>query len=280
MVCFYFGGDSVNWLALSFSDEGKLVSEGSLLWCFKEMGKQKLKRMREEPERPDQVAGVCHYWVKHKRRYCKLGVCVNDNKFCVNHSVADDPNNGKRVPCPLDPSHSVYEGNMKKHLYRCNKAKLKQRQEALPFFSQNLNTAAVDETKQPVLKLTDFSQDELNSLVARIEEVVKLFLEQSKVNIVELNEALLPPARKFTSDKQEKHHKQQEAILNHMERFGLKQGAFEDHTCFVEMGGKLTVAFLVVRANLSLPASKGGLSVALNNRIGDLKNCTNVLIGL
>lgn len=43
-------------------------------------------------------------------------------KYCSEHMIHDNDQEGKkkRVPCPLDPTHTVWEYNLKKHVKKCN----------------------------------------------------------------------------------------------------------------------------------------------------------------
>ncbi|CAO3620882.1 unnamed protein product [Mucor hiemalis] len=59
------------------------------------------------PTRPQQ----CHFYVLRKRRYCGLPARKTLN-YCGEHSVASPDNgadNRKRIPCPYDNSHTIFE---------------------------------------------------------------------------------------------------------------------------------------------------------------------------
>lgn len=46
---------------------------------------------------------------------------------------------GKRIPCPIDPSHEVYESRLQKHLKICPAATRKQDDVALPYYKEKIN---------------------------------------------------------------------------------------------------------------------------------------------
>ena len=59
---------------------------------------------------PEHVAkGLCSFYLQQKRRFCKFE-CKKGNTMCPVHD------GDKRIPCPLDPSHSIYEKDLEKHL--------------------------------------------------------------------------------------------------------------------------------------------------------------------
>ncbi|SCU98104.1 LADA_0H10616g1_1 [Lachancea dasiensis] len=71
----------------------------------------------------------CKFYLQHKRRHCgmtrKAGL-----DYCSEHLNTlrqQDPNlaavKGRRIACPIDPRHSVWEKDVTRHLRRCNTAK-------------------------------------------------------------------------------------------------------------------------------------------------------------
>ena len=69
------------------------------------------------------VEGGCHFYIPKKNRYCKM-VPGKNQKYCgehiMNESGNDLPANKLRVPCPIDPSHTCFQNQLKKHLAICN----------------------------------------------------------------------------------------------------------------------------------------------------------------
>lgn len=113
----------------------------------------------------------CRSFMPNKRRFCRSSNLVPPPPhssheggkaiYCGNHVHLYDadvasPNNsgigsrgddsekkmgkkGKRIPCPIDPSHEVYESRLEKHLKICPAATRKQDDTALPYYQENIN---------------------------------------------------------------------------------------------------------------------------------------------
>lgn len=54
----------------------------------------------------------------------------------------------KRVVCPIDPSHTVYEDKLQKHIRICNKTKKEDERSNCPYFSPNLNCGNIESPKE------------------------------------------------------------------------------------------------------------------------------------
>eukprot|EP00071_Canis_lupus_P042845 XP_022276402.1 tRNA:m(4)X modification enzyme TRM13 homolog [Canis lupus familiaris] len=64
--------------------------------------------------------GRCSYYVEKKKRFCRMVVAAG-RRFCGEHAgAAEEENARKRILCPLDPKHTVYEDQLAKHLKKCN----------------------------------------------------------------------------------------------------------------------------------------------------------------
>ena len=88
---------------------------------------------------------ACTLWLPRKSRYCHFAK-VGGFEFCAHHLAsrgdADDAKCGKRIPCPLDPTHSVFERDLARHLKKCPKAREAREEEALPGFARDVNAGA------------------------------------------------------------------------------------------------------------------------------------------
>ena len=69
------------------------------------------------------VEGGCHFYIPKKNRYCKM-VPGKNQRYCGEHIMNESgdqvPANKLRVPCPIDPSHTCFQNQLKKHLAICN----------------------------------------------------------------------------------------------------------------------------------------------------------------
>lgn len=62
---------------------------------------------------------VCSYYLERKGRFCKMKSKIGF-EMCCEH----DKSNIERIPCPLDPKHSVERSFLEKHLKICNVSKI------------------------------------------------------------------------------------------------------------------------------------------------------------
>ncbi|POM58891.1 tRNA guanosine-2'-O-methyltransferase [Phytophthora palmivora] len=92
----------------------------------------------------------CMFKVVRKNRYCNISR-VPGSLFCGNHLPDSDVAVSKksqkfkaatrrRVPCPVDASHTVYEYDLAKHVLVCNRVKDADTMKKLPYYSHNINS--------------------------------------------------------------------------------------------------------------------------------------------
>ncbi|KAK6460324.1 tRNA guanosine-2'-O-methyltransferase TRM13 [Scheffersomyces coipomensis] len=79
-----------------------------------EVKKRKLNK-KEQKVRLDQ----CEYFLPNKNRRCSMQRKA-DQKYCSQHLIHDEDHKDERVPCPLDPNHSVWVRDLPYHLQKCN----------------------------------------------------------------------------------------------------------------------------------------------------------------
>lgn len=76
---------------------------------------------------------------------------INGALFCGNHLPADakvaskkaqkfGAGFRKRLPCPIDKRHTVYEYDLEKHVLVCNKVKDANAMKLLPYYTENINS--------------------------------------------------------------------------------------------------------------------------------------------
>ncbi|KAG0346732.1 tRNA:m(4)X modification enzyme TRM13 [Podila humilis] len=166
------------------------------------------------------------------------------NKYCgEHHSMAETENNKnteniennaekaarKRVPCPFDPSHTVWEDDMKPHLYKCN-ARPK---DAPSLFCKDVNLTLQREANPgvhtPVDMLGNLSQERLIKLIQKVRDIHAKYVPKIRTAI--LDHSALDDRRKIT--KNVKHAHQQASLLGHMDRLQMLS---DPTTCFVEFG--------------------------------------------
>ncbi|KAL1023196.1 hypothetical protein UPYG_G00037540 [Umbra pygmaea] len=182
------------------------------------------------------LAGRCAFFVEKKKRYCKM-IVGSGKTYCGEHANSEKECEKKRIPCPLDPKHTVYEDLLAKHLKKCNS-----REKPKPvFFVQDINAGPtlVEDTPKDEVPLAEHSKAELDLLITKLKSAVKGFKckhEESIKSHTAFHEALNDPKN---GDSAFKHLKQQASLLGNMEDLHL----LGPNRCFVEFGagkGKLS----------------------------------------
>ncbi|XP_039204428.1 tRNA:m(4)X modification enzyme TRM13 homolog isoform X3 [Crotalus tigris] len=181
--------------------------------------------------------GRCAYFVERKKRFCKM-VPAQGRRFCGEHSAEEEEHKRKRIPCPLDPKHTVYEDQLQKHLKKCNS-----REKPKPvYFIKDINAGLKNETElseEQQIRISALSKQELENLIRKLKKAnnaINYVLKDQILSHHALQEALNDPQN---GDAAFKHLKQQASILGNMKRLHL----LGPGNCFVEFGagrGKLS----------------------------------------
>ncbi|KAM4774012.1 tRNA:m(4)X modification enzyme TRM13 homolog isoform 3-T3 [Cyanocitta cristata] len=137
--------------------------------------------------------GRCAYFVLRKRRFCRM-IPAPGRRFCGEHSHEEEQNDRKRIPCPLDPKHTVYEDQLQKHLKKCNS-----REKPRPvYFVQDINAGLKDvaEIPEKQVPLSSLSIEELQDLIIKLKKAsngLELHLKEQILSHQALQEALNDP---------------------------------------------------------------------------------------
>ena len=81
---------------------------------------------------------TCELFLPQKRRQCRFPA-VKGERFCTHHREGSAADNTERVPCPLDPSHSVYTRDLEAHLKKCSRVRAEGLVRAQPFFREGVH---------------------------------------------------------------------------------------------------------------------------------------------
>ncbi|XP_060058128.1 tRNA:m(4)X modification enzyme TRM13 homolog isoform X1 [Erinaceus europaeus] len=181
--------------------------------------------------------GRCGYYVEKKKRFCRMEAAAG-RRFCGEHAgAAQEENARKRILCPLDPKHTVYEDQLTRHLKKCNA-----REKPKPdFFIEDINADLEDETEIPeqLVPISSLSEEQLENLIKKLRKASEGLNSTLKDQIMShpaLYDALNDPKN---GDSATKHLKQQASILGNIEKLNL----LGPRRCFVEFGagkGKLS----------------------------------------
>lgn len=147
----------------------------------------------------------CGHFIVKKNRYCPLGRKAGQ-EYCVHHGVVDAKD--ERIPCPLDPKHSIWKKSLKKHLEKCN-SKPKVEHEYWYELDYNVNTTNTSEAS---------IDDDANDLTAKYIKVLdKLSFPELETKIRHhdgLNQ-------KLSKVSIQKHPIQQSSLIGNMKAQGL-----------------------------------------------------------
>ncbi|GIL60780.1 hypothetical protein Vafri_15223 [Volvox africanus] len=98
--------------------------------------------------------GRCHFFLGgRKSRFCRT-LAIPGKRFCGNHLHVGDPVAApaapQRVPCPLDPNHTVLASELDLHVSkRCPALALALRERAQPHFVEDVNVGSDAEPNLP-----------------------------------------------------------------------------------------------------------------------------------
>ncbi|XP_037444302.1 tRNA:m(4)X modification enzyme TRM13-like isoform X1 [Triticum dicoccoides] len=190
------------------------------------------------PQPPPPPPGRCHFWLPNKRRHCANSP-IPSSQYCGNHSPESSSDSRRRVPCPVDPSHTVFEENLEAHVGKCPFRKQADALAGQPYYSKGINSGGGDAGGAAVTSASKrasvhkLSEEEFWALVGKIRSA-------HAAAAVQMRESYIAPDAcdkwmKGQVDRkvpyQEKHVVQQVSIVGNMETFGLlPRGGAEDAT--------------------------------------------------
>ncbi|KAJ8455524.1 hypothetical protein OPV22_035111 [Ensete ventricosum] len=170
----------------------------------------------------------CQFWLPNKRRLC-ANTPLPISRFCGNHEPTAE---ARRIPCPIDPSHSVLGVNLKSHVKRCPFKKQAQVLESQPYYTKGINSGSSGDGKDDAVgsaakrnAIFRMSVQEFHGLLGKIK------LIHSAISTALPHSYLVPDAcSKWLNQRldrklpyQEKHAMQQASIIGNMEAFEMLQ---------------------------------------------------------
>ncbi|XP_041063604.1 tRNA:m(4)X modification enzyme TRM13 homolog isoform X3 [Carcharodon carcharias] len=156
------------------------------------------------------LPGRCGYFVEKKKRYCKM-IVAEGKRLCGEHANTaperEGENQRRRIPCPLDPKHTVDEDKLEKHLKKCNS-----REKPKPiYYIKGINGGYEDamETPRQQVSICALSKEELEKMIKKLLKATSSLnskLTDQTLTHIALQEALNDPKN---GDFAFKHLKQQ-----------------------------------------------------------------------
>ncbi|KAJ1462646.1 methyltransferase TRM13-domain-containing protein [Pelagophyceae sp. CCMP2097] len=77
----------------------------------------------------------CSHWLTKKNRWCNL-TAGRDSAFCKEH---DPQQSSRRVPCPVDPTHTIPADSVERHVKICNKTRADAEVRSHDWFAEDVN---------------------------------------------------------------------------------------------------------------------------------------------
>lgn len=207
----------------------------------------------------------CKFFVKRKKRYCKL-TPARGQEFCGEHlpitkhspDTVDttDTNKNKRnvrVPCPLDPKHTVCAWKLHKHLKICNAVEKERPNYIVPGLNAGKDDPTISDN-QTEFRLTDVDKETVDKIVEKINKLYALHRIDEKIDELTGSHPLLAEEinNKEYGHETVRHLIQTSTILGYLNHFKL----FDNHTSYVEYGaGKGQVAYWLAKAITNYPNS-------------------------
>ncbi|KAG0564589.1 hypothetical protein KC19_8G123200 [Ceratodon purpureus] len=91
-----------------------------------------------------QEPGKCQLWLPKKRRFC-ASHALPGLEFCGNHKPLATQT---RVPCPIDPSHTILQEDVASHIKKCPAIKQLDRFEHQLYYSKGINAGSDDDADE------------------------------------------------------------------------------------------------------------------------------------
>ncbi|XP_017856585.1 PREDICTED: tRNA:m(4)X modification enzyme TRM13 homolog [Drosophila arizonae] len=205
----------------------------------------------EMPAQP--VAANCAHWVQRKKRYCKMEPSKG-SLFCGAHEPPSEGTaenaDAERIPCPLDPKHTVFKRKLAKHLTICN---ARDQISNLPYIHKNINAGEEldsdnlqDICEYEKLKLHELEDEEFYRVIDKVKQLYDTHIngniEQLQLQHSSLEE---PLSHSEYGPETRKHLVQTSALLGILEQ----DQQLVDNTSFIEFGaGKGQLAFYLATA--------------------------------
>ena len=108
---------------------------------------------------------LCDFYLPRKRRFCKTEKKAGST-FCPTHTSGDGAS--ARVPCPLNPNHTIFAADVERHVKVCPDKRFDPRDEA--YYRHNVNVAG-SITSSSAVKHSDLSEAELSALATKVCEI-------------------------------------------------------------------------------------------------------------
>lgn len=233
------------------------------------MTKGKSKREPPPPPPLPDEWPHCHTYLPRKGRFC----CqrrADESDHCVNHQTPQAEKR-RRVPCPIDGSHSIFADQVDRHRLVCPAARRQRSQEEQPYYSRSINTGGSGQLESAsnkcnrdfawakdlaigVLKVHQrlFTGVEIQSVADLSLEEIHAALPTIDCSSNELSAGLESAVQAYhIRSGGSRHLHQQASMIGHLRRLGLK-----GESTIVEVGAGRGMTGLVTAGVTAMAMSK------------------------
>ena len=168
----------------------------------------------------------CQFYVAKRKRLCRL-TRSKGSIYCGEHLIHDPELSKERVPCPLNPDHSIFAKDVKKHVHVCNYRRFMEKPEC---YMEDINGSYDPDAR---VRLADLDPDAIKELIRRV-NVAYRQLEDAKMTSIKTFDRM----QEFSCDN-EKHMAQIKSLIEILNQRNLIDGS----DFIIEFGagrGKLT----------------------------------------
>jgi tRNA:m4X modification enzyme len=233
---------------------------------------------------PSQEAGNgCGHYFPQKHRYCRIP-CITNRRYCGHHASEEEDygkedstagkdhessnknKKRKRMPCPIDPRHSIYCADLERHIVKCPTKVQQDKSEQHFAYEKNINARQATSGALLLPPLTHerwqeaFSDSEVvTKFLAKVRNAAKTYIPHIPLETIkEVVRTEMPTQQEELKGNSDRHGEQNRAIVHHLQKRQLLQ---PDYAC-IELGAG--------RGGLSLEVSKVApeLNVTFIDRAG------------
>ena len=189
----------------------------------------------DEPPAKKLKTDICDFINPKNNKQCKSLKSTQSKQFCTNHILyykklegrkkhnnfdKVDAKLGKRIPCPLDNNHSCWEKELKKHLEKCTKGKMKSLNEKEPWFEVDVNLGE---------KTNDVKNVSEEMIINTISIIKDLKFDEIEMNILKDDVIQIERVTNLVGG-QLKHATQQSSLVSHMKNLLTSVEKVEKYT--------------------------------------------------
>lgn len=96
----------------------------------------------------------CQFWLPNKKRFCASSPLFG-TQFCGNHKPASVE---ARIPCPVDPSHTILQEDVVAHVKKCPFVKQIEELKSKPYYEKCINSGSDEEDSSRLRSLSEFQE--------------------------------------------------------------------------------------------------------------------------